>query len=110
MTRCVSAGREVRYEIIEDIFGLKSYFDRIMLEGQNTQHYLDLMDSMTFLMYMQAEFLDLVNQIAFDSIPDDSITDVKFFEEVQKEMQKDVFSIMAQGRNLRNKYNKAKPI
>jgi hypothetical protein len=61
-----------------------------MLDGQNTQHYLDLMDSMTFLMHMQAECLDLVNQIAFDSFPDDSITDVNFFEEAQNKIQKDV--------------------
>jgi hypothetical protein len=79
MTRCVTTGREVPYKITEDIFGLKSYFDRIMLDGQNTQHYLDLTDSMTLLMHMQAEFLDLVDKIAFDSIPDDSMTDVNFF-------------------------------
>jgi hypothetical protein len=90
MTRCLTTGRDVCYEITEDIFGLKSYFDRIMLDGQNTQHYLDLMDSMTLLMHMQAEFLDLVDKIAFDSISDDSITDVKFFEEVQKELEKHV--------------------
>jgi hypothetical protein len=36
------------------------------------------------------EFLDLVDKIAFDSIPDDSITDVKFFKEVQKQLEKDV--------------------
>jgi hypothetical protein len=71
MTRCVNAGREVCYGIIEDIFGLKSYFDRIMLDGRNTHYYLDLTDSMTLLMHMQAEFLDLVDQIAFDSITDD---------------------------------------
>jgi hypothetical protein len=52
MTRCVTAGREVHYEITEDIFGLKSYFDRIMLDAQNTQHYLDLTDSMTLLMHI----------------------------------------------------------
>jgi hypothetical protein len=34
--------------------------------------------------------LDLVNQIAFDSFPDDSITDVNFFEEAQNKIQKDV--------------------
>jgi hypothetical protein len=79
MTRCITAGREVCQEITENIFGLKSYFDRIMLDGQNTPHYLDLTDSMTLLMHMQVEFLNLVDMIAFDSIPDDSITDVKFF-------------------------------
>jgi hypothetical protein len=52
LTRCVTTGREVCYEITEDIFGLKSYFDRIMLDAQNTAHYLDLMDSMTLLMHM----------------------------------------------------------
>jgi hypothetical protein len=36
------------------------------------------------------EFLDLVDKIAFDSIPDDSITDVKIFKEVQKQLEKDV--------------------
>jgi hypothetical protein len=90
LTRCVTTGKEVCYEITEDTFGLKSYFDRIMLDAQNTEHYLDLMDFMTLLMHMQVEFLDLVNKIAFDSIPDDSITDVKFFKEVQKELEKDV--------------------
>jgi hypothetical protein len=32
---------------------------------------------------MQVEFLDLVDKIAFDSI-----TDVKFFEEVKKQLEK----------------------
>jgi hypothetical protein len=84
LTRCVTTGREVRYEITEDIFGLKSYFDRIMLDAQNTEHYLDLTNSMSLLRHMQVEFLDLVDKIAFDSIPDDSITDLKFFKEVLK--------------------------
>jgi hypothetical protein len=34
--------------------------------------------------------LDCLDKIAFDSIPDDSITDLKFFEEVQKQLEKDV--------------------
>jgi hypothetical protein len=104
MTRCVTTGREVCYEIIEDIFGLKSYFDRIMLDGQSTQHYLDLTDSMTLLMHMQAKFLDLVDPIALDSI-----SDVKFFAEVQKELQKDMICILLQGKSLRNRHNEAKP-
>jgi hypothetical protein len=49
LTRCVTTGMEVCYEITEDIFGLKSYFDRIMLDAQNTEHYLDLTDSMTHM-------------------------------------------------------------
>jgi hypothetical protein len=65
MIRCVTASREVCYKIIEDIFGLKSYFNRIMPDGWDTQHYLNLMDSMTLLMHMQAEFLDLVDQVSF---------------------------------------------
>jgi hypothetical protein len=72
MTRCVTAGREVCYEITKDIFGLKSYFDRIMLDEQNNQHYLDLTDSMTLLVHMRAKFLDLVDKMVFDSIPNDS--------------------------------------
>jgi hypothetical protein len=75
LTRCVTTA--------EDIFGLKSYFDRIMLDAQNTEHYLDLTDSMTLLRHMQVEFLDLVDKIAFNSI-----TDVKFFEEVKKQLEK----------------------
>jgi hypothetical protein len=90
LTRSVTIGREVCYEITEDIFGLKSYFDRIILDAQNTEHYLDLTNSMTLLRHMQVEFLNLVDKIAFDSIPDDSITDVKFFKEVQKQLEKDI--------------------
>jgi RNAse (barnase) inhibitor barstar len=102
LKRCVTTGREVCHEITEDIFGLKSYFDRIMLDAQNTKHYLDLTDSMTLLRHMQVEFLDLVDKIAFDSI-----TDVKFFEEVKKQLEKK-FHILLQGRSLRNRHNQAK--
>jgi hypothetical protein len=86
LTRCVITGRDVHYEITEDIFGLKSYFDRIMLDAQNTEHYLDLMDSVTLLRHMRVEILDLVDKIAFDSI-----TDVRFFKEVQKQLEKKSF-------------------
>jgi hypothetical protein len=79
-----------------------------MLDGQNTQHYLDLMDYMTLLMHIQVEFLDLVNEITFASIPDDSTTDVKFFKEVKKKC-KMMFCILLQGRSLRNRHNQAKP-
>jgi hypothetical protein len=102
LKRCVTTGSEVCYEIAEDIFGLKSYFDRIMLDAQNTDHYLDLTDSMTLLRHMQVEFLDLVDKIAFDSV-----TDVKFFEEVKKQLEKK-FRILLQGRSLTNRHNQAK--
>ena len=100
LKRCVTTGREVRYEIAEDIFGLKSYFDRIMMDAQNTEHYLDLTNSMTLLRHMQVEFLDLVDKIAFDSI-----TDVKFFKEVKKQLLEKMFRILLQGRCLRNSNN-----
>jgi hypothetical protein len=38
LKRCVTTGREVCYEIAEDIFGLKSNFDRIMMDAQNMEH------------------------------------------------------------------------
>jgi hypothetical protein len=107
LTRCVTTGREVCYEITEDIFGLKSYFDRIMLDAQNTEHYLDLMNSMMLLRYMQVEFLDLVDKIAIDIIPDDSITDVFFLKESKNKWKK-MFCILLQGRSLRNRHNQAK--
>jgi hypothetical protein len=75
LKRCVTTGSEVCYEVSEDIFGMKSFFDRIMLDAQNTQHSLDLRDSMTLIRHMRVEFLDLVDKIAFDSI-----TDVLFLE------------------------------
>jgi hypothetical protein len=83
LKRCVTTGSEVRYEVAEDIFGMKSYFDRIMLDAQNTEHSLDLRDSMTLLRHMRVEFVDLVDKIAFDSI-----TDVKFFDEAKKQLEK----------------------
>jgi hypothetical protein len=52
LKRCVTTGSEVRYEVAEDIFVMKSFFDRIMLDAQNTEHYLDLTDSMTLLRHI----------------------------------------------------------
>jgi hypothetical protein len=104
LTRCVTTGRELCYEINADIFGLKSNFDRIMLDAQNTEHYLDLTDSITLLRQMPVEFLDLVDMIAFDSIPDGSITDIKFFKEVQKQLEKDVLYSSSR-KKLRNRHN-----
>jgi hypothetical protein len=80
-----------------------------MLDAQNTEHYLDLMDSMTLLRHMRVEFLHLVNMIAFDSIPGDSITDVKFFKEVQKQLEKDVlYSASRKKPNRQAQSSKAK--
>jgi hypothetical protein len=57
---------------------------------------------MTLLRHMQVGFLDLVDKIAFDSI-----TDVKFFKEVHKQLEK-IFRVLLQGRCLRNRHNQAK--
>ena len=62
---------------------MKSFFDRIMLDAQNTKHSLDLRDSMILMRHMPVEFLDLVDKIAFNSI-----IDFKFFEEVKKQLEK----------------------
>jgi hypothetical protein len=83
LKRCVTTGSEVRYEVAEDIFGMKSFFDRIMLDALDTKHYLIMRDSMTLMRHMRVELLDLVDKIAFDSI-----TDVKLFDEVKKQLEK----------------------
>jgi hypothetical protein len=62
---------------------MKSFFDRIMLDALKTKHYPNMRDSMTLMRHMQVELLDLVDKIAFNSI-----TDLKLFNEVKKQLEK----------------------
>ena len=73
-----------------------------MLDAQNTKHYLNMRDSMTLMRHMQVELLDLVDKIAFNSI-----TDLKLFDEVKKQLEK-IFCILLQERSLRKRHNQAK--
>jgi hypothetical protein len=70
---------EVRYHLVDNIGRLDYFFQAIMLDGQMTMHYPQMLDTFTLLIHMREEFTKLVDRIASDSV-----TDQKLFTEVQE--------------------------
>jgi hypothetical protein len=76
---------EVRYLLKEKHFGLKPFWDRVMSDAGNTRHG-KFADSTSLLMYMRREFIEIIDEIASDSI-----TNYELFVEVKQHIEEPTF-------------------